>query len=176
MGNIMYFSFGMNKGYARYFWIYRILSFYPYMILITIFATRKEIDAPQIPNPYTRRDIMLNTNTGLSILIYTWIAGYIWPYVFWCIAMNAIDSELFSEHYRAEASRYPSTYRDLITYVENLQFTEAQQLLRFGYIVKKDYKVDFINEFVKYFVSNLFSLSLLHHSLINFDKFDVSCG
>eukprot|EP01083_Nonionella_stella_P066966 176780_1 len=36
MGNIMYISFGTKKGYVRWFWIYRVLFFYVYIIMVTV--------------------------------------------------------------------------------------------------------------------------------------------
>ena len=147
MGNMMYFSFGMKEGFARFFWIYRIYIFYPYMIIITIFATRIEIDAPQIPDPYIRQYIMLETKTGLSILIYTWMAGLIWPYVLWYIIFtdvinkNTLD---LAASLRWEAGKNYSTSRDLIGYINSKRYKEAEQLLRFGYVVKRDYMDEWV--------------------------------
>ena len=133
----MYFSFGMKNGDVRWFWIYRIFSFYPYMIVITIMG----IDSPHIPDPEERRDIMLETKTGLSILIYTWIAGFIWPYVIFTIAYHdIIRTKTFDIRYRIRETEDNSTARDLISLIGNGRYAEVQQLLRFGYVAKKNYR------------------------------------
>ena len=150
MGNIMYFSFGMKKGYVRWFWVYRILSFYPYMIVITILAVRTEIDAPDVPDPFERRDITLRTKTGLSILIYTWIAGFTWPYVVCLLANRAISMYALIPMLEVNLLIDNSTSRDLIGLIYNKQYKEVQQLLRFGYIVKKDYRVQGVKYFCVY--------------------------
>ena len=56
-----------------------------------------------------------------------------------------------------EATDNWSTSRDLIGFTSNGRFSEVQQLLRFGYVVKKDY----VARGVKYIHVSLFLLSLL---------------
>ena len=129
------------------------------MIVITVFATRTEIVAPEVPDPYTRRDIMLNTKTGLAILIYTWVAGFIWPYVLLrIIGGDVIDNHTIELKTTVDASSNWSTSRDLIGFISTRRFNEVQQLLRFGYIVKKDY----VSDRVKYPVYFCF-VSLLYN-------------
>eukprot|EP01083_Nonionella_stella_P152568 489251_1 len=144
MGNIMYISFGTKKGYVRWFWIYRVLFFYVYIIMVTVFAA-EPFDAPKIriPDSDTRKDITLKTTLGLFMLVYTWIAGCIWPYVVLAMAKaDIIDDHILNLGRDIDTDDAFSTSRDLISYVWNDQCDEVRQLLKFGYVVQDDY-VDF---------------------------------
>ena len=77
----MYISFSIKaKGWVIYFWVYKVLSFYVYMIIVTIFATL-DFDASFVPDPSERSEITLETKSGFGILIYTWITGFVRPFV-----------------------------------------------------------------------------------------------
>ena len=89
MGNIMYMSFSFkNKGWVRWFWVYKFVTFYIYLIMVTIFATL-DFDEKFVPDPYERTSITLETKSGLSMLIYTWITSCIWPYVLYALVYKA---------------------------------------------------------------------------------------
>ena len=142
MGNIMYISFSIkDKGWVRFFWVYKFYSFYIYMIIVTIFATLN-FDAPFVPNPSQRSEIILETKSGFGILIYTWITAFVWPFVLWAIVIHekAIDANIFElSDFNITSRDGVSTSRDLIVYIYNHRFEEASQLLKFGYIIPDGY-------------------------------------
>eukprot|EP01084_Bolivina_argentea_P277183 473148_1 len=139
MGNIMYLSFGTNKGYVRYFWYYRIIFFYIYMIMITVFAM-VYFDAPKIPDPKFRHNSTINNDLGITVLIYTWIVGCIWPCTLVVmVKMKVLDKEVYDLDSNLDTYQALSTSRDLIGYVWSKRFTEVRQLLLFGYMVHDDY-------------------------------------
>eukprot|EP01083_Nonionella_stella_P066967 176781_1 len=139
MGNIMYISFGTRRGYVRWFWVYRVVFFYVYITMVTVFAVL-HFDGPKIPHHDTRNDITLGTTLGLFMLIYTWIAGCIWPYVVLGMGKaKAIDSRILNLRREIDTDDPFSTSRDLICYALNNRFDEVIQLLKFGYVVQDDY-------------------------------------
>ena len=76
-----------------------------------------------------------------------------WPYIFYSIVeSNIIDAQTFTLHMKVEAGDDWSTSRDLIGFVLNERFKEVNQLLKFGYIVNKDY----MDNNVKYFNASSF--------------------
>eukprot|EP01084_Bolivina_argentea_P314900 545478_1 len=86
MGLIMYIAMAAgssNDETAFILWcvfgIYRIVSNWIYLILLTIFSSLK-FEAAKIEEYETRNTITIKNEFGLFILIYTWITSFIWPY------------------------------------------------------------------------------------------------
>ena len=141
MGNIMYISFSFkNKGWVRWFWVYKFVTFYILMIMVTIFATLN-FDEPYVPHPSDREAITLKTKSGLGMLIYAWITSCIWPYVLFACVINAkmIEEDVFNILSTRRAWEGGSTSRDVIPYMYSQQCTEVAQLLKFGYTVPDDH-------------------------------------
>ena len=146
MGNVIYISFGTKKGYVRYFWLYRIVSFYPYIILVTIFAII-DFDAPFVPSSRLRHHLTIDNKVGFFMLIYTWITGCIWPYILYGIfRANVIHDGMFWLLYEEESNYRNSTSRDLIGYAMSKRFNEAEQLLKFGIVIQDNYVDDKVKQ------------------------------
>eukprot|EP01084_Bolivina_argentea_P314899 545476_1 len=86
MGLIMYIAMAAgssNDETAFILWcvfgIYRIVSNWIYLILLTIFSSLK-FETAKIEDYETRNTITIKSEFGLFILIYTWITSFIWPY------------------------------------------------------------------------------------------------
>eukprot|EP01083_Nonionella_stella_P043394 117062_1 len=127
MGNLMFMSFGASNAYVQLFWLYRILSFYVYMIMVTIFATVR-FEEHKVPSYDQRHEITLDTTIGMGLLIYAWSASCVWPITLICGILRIVDpTELASP-------------RDLIQYLHIRQLDEARQLLQFGVKVKDSYR------------------------------------
>ena len=137
MGNIMFLSFGgkENTMFALSFVLYKWLSLYMHLILVTIFAT-VEFESPFVPSFSERSTLTLETKPGLGMLIYTWITSCIWPIVVYKLIEQA---NMFKD----------STNRDLATYIRQELYADVQQLLKFGYMVPDDHYGDRFVEFPK---------------------------
>eukprot|EP01084_Bolivina_argentea_P314901 545479_1 len=85
MGLIMYLAMTFGDDMSMYllvaFIIYRVVSTWIYLILLTIFSSLK-FEAAKIEEYETRNTITIKNEFGLFILIYTWITSFIWPYAF----------------------------------------------------------------------------------------------
>eukprot|EP01084_Bolivina_argentea_P117277 208295_1 len=140
MGNLMYISFGFREGYVMLFWLYRILSFYLYIILITIFSSLN-FNSSKVPNYQERHNITIQNSLGFAMLIYAWIAGCIWPYIFFWLEINVMQGSGIMRISWDDEDNLQGGFstRDLIFYIETKQFNEARQLLKFGYMPKNDY-------------------------------------
>ena len=62
----------------RFFLIYRFLSSYIYLIIVTVFSNVK-FDESYIPSYHQRNKETAESQFGLGLLIYCWIAHFIWP-------------------------------------------------------------------------------------------------
>eukprot|EP01084_Bolivina_argentea_P047435 87409_1 len=97
MGNIMYlaYSFGKDKEeqinwyddswrarMVTLFWLYRVVTFYIYMIIITVFSC-VSFEAEKVEEFQTRNNITIQTNLGLFMFIYGWVTGPLWHSIGW---------------------------------------------------------------------------------------------
>ncbi len=99
------------------FWLYRVVSYYIYMILITIFAT-VSFEAKKVEEFETRNSIIIGKDLGLFMFIYAWITGPLWH----CIGLFVA----------AIGFRGESVVRDLAVLAESKAFDEILELLEFG--------------------------------------------
>eukprot|EP01084_Bolivina_argentea_P189660 326125_1 len=134
IAQLMYLSFGGDgwksdfsntEWLLTFFWYYRVLSFYIYMILITMFATIN-LETSEVEEFSTRNGITIKNKIGLFMLIYSWITGCIWP---WAGFLTK----------RSSNAGVVSNIRDLRTLVEKEQFGDVVELMEFGVtLTKKD--------------------------------------
>eukprot|EP01084_Bolivina_argentea_P027755 51561_1 len=135
MGNLMFISFGMNKGYVRYFYYYRIISFYLFITIVTIFSSI-DFKTDKIPNYQQRHNITIENSLGFSILCLTWICGFISHMTLVIlIKTDHIDDGAFDLTWTynvREFGQLSSTSRDLIGYSKTARFSQLKELFLFG--------------------------------------------
>ena len=87
LGNMMYFVIVGNVNEKTdfklilIFLVYRFISAYIYLTLITILSNFENIGGPKIPNFYNRHRETMDSQFGFTLLIYCWISHFIWPYI-----------------------------------------------------------------------------------------------
>eukprot|EP01084_Bolivina_argentea_P309848 536000_1 len=139
MGNLMFISFATKNGYVRWFYWYRVLSFYLFSIMVTIFAV-VDFNASKIPKYEERHNITINNGLGVCMLCLTWITGFISHLVlFKLVITDIIDTNTFKLTEWMNRDSRSSTSRDLIGHVLHDRPAEVKQLLLFGVIVKDNY-------------------------------------
>ena len=123
MQHVMYLAMISSDSRVYFFWMYRVLSFYPYMIMITVFAIM-DFEAIWIPSSESRYHVTIKHKFGFFMLMYTWIAGCIWQVVCYILLKTG------------KLDMKSASVRDIRKYIRWGKFEEAQQLLRFGYVVR----------------------------------------
>merc|ERR1712013_33083 len=98
------------------FLLYRVLSPFLYLILVTVFAT-VDFDSPLVPAFADRNGITVKESLGLSMLIYAWTASFVWPAVFHFVVYDQLKE---------------TPPRDLSYYVKKGEYDEALSLAEFG--------------------------------------------
>merc|ERR1712228_1126164 len=124
MGNMMYLTMSRDKKGFRFFKLYRFLSHYILLILITIFAA-VDFDSDSVPEFTDRNSITFAHELGLIFFVWSWMGGIISHWAF-------IGGHIFYDSKEAE------TNRDIVEYLIDGQFAEAEQLLMFGVDPKID--------------------------------------
>ena len=129
MGNIMYIcasgftreEWGWKALLMLIFWIYRMISCYLYLILITIFASVKFNTSGDILAHYNDRyDQTFIDKAGLAAFIYCWIATPIWQCALCCLDFQQV------------CGMKGETVRIVDDLCAAKQYDDAMQLLCFG--------------------------------------------
>eukprot|EP01084_Bolivina_argentea_P137849 242784_1 len=133
MGMIMYLTYTFSDNDAiRYtmncFWFYRIMSFYIYMILITIFSS-VHFESQLVDNYKIRNNNTIQNEFGLFMLIYGWISGPLWMLIGWNIFR---EWGILKEN--------AATTRDLLVLAEGKNFIDVIELFECGVKVNNENK------------------------------------
>ncbi len=133
--NSTYLAFGEHDGdilkweddnwrarMVRLFWIYRCVTFYIYMIMISIFAL-VSFEANKVEEFDRRNNITMETNLGLLMFIYAWITGPLWHCIGWFVFKNGV--------------REKSVVRDVGILAQNRQWNDISELIEFGISIRQ---------------------------------------
>ena len=127
MGNMMYTVVAGEGESFILFWLYRVVSFYLLMTLVTIFSAVR-FASPSVPNYADRNNDTFQRDFGLFCYVWVWAAGIISQ----CMAVYVI----WKDGDAAENTKF-GTNRDVFQYLRHRNFAEAHQLMEFG--VKVDF-------------------------------------
>eukprot|EP01084_Bolivina_argentea_P307598 531697_1 len=125
MGNIIYLmaanSNKKSKEWAitmtKIFWAYRVFSAYILLIICSIFATTN-FDGPHIQNYPQRHKQTIESQTGLALFIFCWIATPIWQ----CVGAVAIFDH----------GNLASVGRDVAQLIADKKYLDVLELIKFG--------------------------------------------
>ena len=111
-------SIVMVGDYAFFFVRYRVLSFYFYIILVSVFASVK-IESMSVPQFADRNFATFERDFGLFCFVWTWFAGI----VSHCSGIWILKGRGTSKMVNRE---------DIMDYCAKGQFKDAAQLVLFG--------------------------------------------
>ena len=110
-----------GEKWVLFCWLYRFISFYVLMVLITIFAAVR-FSSPYVPNYADRNNDTFQRDFGLFCYVWTWTAGIISQcmavFVFYVILNGPGEGNV--------------TNRDIVGYLRDGNIAEAVQLIEFG--------------------------------------------
>ena len=131
IGNMMYVVLAGDIDIAAYFWLYRAVSFYILMIVITVFAS-VDFSSASVPEYSDRLQSTFRQNFGIICYCLAWFGTIVSQCTFFRIVflLNEIDDD-------------KDTNRDILGYLVGNQLKEAQQLIEFGV---KFHPIDKVNE------------------------------
>eukprot|EP01084_Bolivina_argentea_P307597 531696_1 len=127
MGNIIYLmaasSNNKSKNWAikmtRIFWVYRVISCWLLLIIVTIFAlTQFKTDGDKVPDYNDRYSQTFENSTGFCLWIFCWIATPIWQ---WWGGVAIFDF-----------GNLASVGRDVEQLVEDNKWLDVLELIKFG--------------------------------------------
>ena len=110
---------GDSGIFIVFFLIYRALSHYIFMILISIFAA-VDFESFSVPSYDHRHRITFGSDLGLFLFVWAWTAGII-SHVSFYFVMNRMGADGAKE-----------TTRNIVTLLRYRQIAEAEQLYLFG--------------------------------------------
>lgn len=98
MGNVMFLTLGGTEFVDDFlkpffaFYVYRVVSAFIYLILVTIFATVSSIEAEEVEEYETRNANTMKNQFGLFMFIYCWICSCVWPFIGLTVLSGGADS------------------------------------------------------------------------------------
>merc|ERR1712150_101969 len=132
MMNMLCFVVAGDSGYEviGYFWAYRGLSHYLFMILISIFAA-VDFESVRVPSYEHRNALTFGNDFGLFLFVWAWTAGII-SHCSFVFVMAMVTDEGSME-----------TTRDIVSLLKEGQVAEAEQLYLFGIPMPSSFGVGF---------------------------------
>ena len=130
MGNLMYFVFDDGSEHSGDFdimWvifiIYRLISSYIYLVIVTCFANIS-FEAWKVDD-YTKRhaNTMNSDKIGFFLFLYSWIGFLIWPCSFYCLKETAMINNSLGELYNG---------RDFITLYQREDYFGICEMIEMG--------------------------------------------
>merc|ERR1712228_358481 len=130
MGNLIFISASFSGGndmtdnnewqslMVIAFWMYRFLSFYLYLNLVSIFCLVR-FETEEVEEFDIRNEITINDSFGLFMFVYSWISGPLWQ----CIALFL---------YKKGIEKLSAISRDLLTMYRAENYSEIVELAQFG--------------------------------------------
>ena len=120
MGNMMYTVVAGERKYFILFLLYRVITLYVFMTLVTIFSAVR-FSSSTVPDYADRNNDTFQRDFGLLCYIWAWAAGIASQ----CMAVFF----LLTDELRGSKS---GTSRDILGYLSQRNFAEAEQLIEFG--------------------------------------------
>eukprot|EP01084_Bolivina_argentea_P154090 268642_1 len=138
MSSLMYLSPNISDestmSYVLFvgFVLYRIISNFIYLILVTIFAM-VQFETAKVEEYEIRNGITIESSFGLFMLIYAWITSCIWPCVGCYVFITCND-------FASTGTFNGTTTRILSELISAYSFDDAVELIEFGIrsMTKKD--------------------------------------